>query len=918
MKKFLKITGITLASLLILLMVLPFLFQGKITEMVKKEANEMLNAKIDFGSVSLSFIRNFPHASVAVNDFYIVGIDEFEGDTLASFDRLSVTVNIKSFFGSQWEITRVKVTRPNVLAKVLPNGNVNWDIMKPSPEEEEVDDTETSFNLRLKKLIIEKGYIVYDDQEGNMQAILDNVNLELSGDMTQDITTLNMLGRIEKLSFLMDNIAYVKNVELNAKMDIDADLANDKYTFCDNEFKLNNIKMNFDGWVAFIENGYDMDIKLNTPNIEFKDLLSMVPALYAKDFETIQTKGKVKFDAAVQGIYDDDTFPSFDIKLDVADAFFKYPDLPKSVDNININVNVTNQQGDLDLMVVDVPKFHFEMGGNPFDLHAWVATPMSDMQFKFGAKGTLNLDMIKDVYPMEQGMAISGIVKADLEMSGRMSQIEKEQYESINAKGDLVLTNFSFNSPDMLPVLINKASMNFTPKYVNLTAFDLKMGDNDIQATGKLENFIAYVLKDEIVRGELNVTSTFLNVNDFMSSEEGEEPVADEEPMSVIEIPKNVDFNLNANFKKVTFDAMVLENIKGNIRIANGILHINNANMNAFGGQMGMNGFYSTEDIENPNVNMMLNVKDVLYTEFYRQMEMVQQFAPIFENMTGRFSMDLQFTSKLDNTMSPILSSVVGNGTLTSKDLSVSNIKALDILASTLKKDDLKTLNAKDITIRFAIKDGRIHTEPFDLKMGPTNMNVSGSTGLDQTIDYTGKIQMPQPQQMQQVKQLQDVPVTANLKFGGTFTNPTVKADFSDLGGAIKDVAVQEIKSVVNENLGKIVDEARKQKEALVAAAEKQAASIRTEAQKAGNALVAEADKQGQNLIAEAKKTSNPVAKAAAVKTAEASAKKLKDEAQKKANDLNKTADDQANKLVNTATSQGDKLINEAETKAKI
>ena len=916
MKKFLKITGITVAVIFVLLLTLPFLFQGKITEMVKKEANEMLNAKIDFRSVGLSFIRNFPHATVVVNDFTIIGIDAFEGDTLAAFERMAVTVNIKSFFGDQWEISNIRVTRANVLAKVLPDGKVNWDIMKPD-EEEPIDTTATSFNLRLQKVVLEKSHIVYDDQEGNMKAILDNVNLELSGDMTQDITTLKMLGKIEGLSFLMDNIAYISNAALNAKMDIEADLKNDKYTFRDNEFLLNNIKMNFEGWVAFIENGYDMDIKLNTPNIEFKDLLSMVPAIYANDFKKIKAGGEVKLDGAVKGIYTDNTFPAFNFNLDVAKAYFKYPDLPKSVDNININVDIAKKQGDLDLVVVNIPTFHFEIGGNPFDLHAWIATPMSDMQFKFGAKGTLNLDMIKDVYPLEQGMAISGIVKADLEMSGRMSQIEKEQYESINAKGDLTLTNFSFNSPDMLPVLIKKAHLNFTPKYVNLTAFDLKMGNNDIQATGRLENFIAYVLKDALIKGELNVTSTLLNVNDFMSGE-AEPATADEEPLSVIEIPKNIFFNLNANLKKVTFDAIVLENIIGEIRVSNGILHINRATMNAFGGTMSANGFYSTEDITNPNVDMKLNITDVLYTEFYRQMEMVQQFAPIFENMKGKFSMDLQFKSKLDNTMSPILPSVTGSGVLTSRDLSISNMKVLDVLAGALKKDDLKTLNAKDITIRFAIKDGRIHTEPFDLKMGTTNMNVSGSTGLDQTIDYVGKIQFPQPQQMQQVKQLQNVNVTANLKFGGTFTNPTVKVDLTDLGGAIKDAAVQEVKSVVNENLGKAVEEARKQKEALVAQAQKQGDDLRAEAQKAGNALIAEAEKQGQSLIAEANKTSNPIAKAAAVKTAEASAKKLKDEAQKKADDLNKNADAEANKLVNTATAQGDKLIQDAEAKAKI
>jgi hypothetical protein len=499
-----------------------------------------------------------------------------------------------------------------------------------------------------------------------------------------------------------------------------------------------------------------------------------------------------------------------------------------------------------------------------------------------------------------------------------MSQLEKEQYESINAKGDLVLTGFTYKSSDMMPILINNASMNFTPRYVNLTNFDMKMGNNDIQATGRLENFIAYALKDQTIRGELNVNSTLLNVNDFMSEEEAiaqpDTPQAaqpaTEEPMSVIEIPKNIDFKLTANFKKVTYDAIVLENIKGNISMANGILHINNAGMNAFGGQMNVKGFYSTENVKDPNIDLALDIKDVLYTEIYTQTEMVKQFAPIFENMTGKFSMNVQLASKLDNEMSPIYSSVQGKGVLTSKNLTVSNIKALDMAADVLKNESLRKIEAKDINISFTIENGRINTNPFDIKMGTTTMTVSGSTGLDQTIDYTGKVVMPYD--------IKNIPVTMNLKIGGTFTKPTVKVDASDMTNAIKDAAIKEVKAIVNENLTKLVDEAKKQRESLIAAAEKQAATIRSEAGKLGDNLIAEAQKQGQNLIAEANKTSNPIAKMAAVKSAEVAAKKLTDEAQKRANDLKNTANTQADQLVNIAKEQGDRLINEAEAKAKI
>lgn len=68
------------------------------------------------------------------------------------------------------------------------------------------------------------------------------------------------------------------------------------------------------------------------------------------------------------------------------------------------------------------------------------------------------------------------------------------------------------------------------------------------------------------------------------------------------------------------------------------------------------------------------------------------------------------------------------------------NIEAFDALAKALNNDDLRKIEAKDVAIRFAIKDGRITTQPFDLKLGSVGINLSGSTGLDQTIDYTAKV----------------------------------------------------------------------------------------------------------------------------------------------------------------------------------
>ena len=86
--------------------------------------------------------------------------------------------------------------------------------------------------------------------------------------------------------------------------------------------------------------------------------------------------------------------------------------------------------------------------------------------------------------------------------------------------------------------------------------------------------------------------------------------------------------------------------------------------------------------------------------------------------------------------MSPDLRSLNAAGEIKSANIHVQNIEAFDALAKALGNDDLRKIEARDVAIRFSIKDGRITTQPFDLKMGGVNINLAGSTGLDQTIDY--------------------------------------------------------------------------------------------------------------------------------------------------------------------------------------
>ena len=809
MKKIVKLTGITLCVILVVLMVLPLAFRGKIEAVVKSEGNKLLNAQFDFESLDISLIKNFPQASISLNDFYLKGVGVFEQDTLIYAGELTAAVNLMSLFGDGgYEISKVIVDDTRLKAIVLEDGKVNWDVMKPSEDKPEVEveeaqETSSPINISLKKLAVDNLSLIYDDRMGGIYAEVVNLDASCSGDMSGDNTTLKLKAETESVSFRMSGVPFLNRAVVKATMDVDADLKNMKFTLRDNKLQLNAIEASVDGWLAMAGEAMDMDLKLNTNQIGFKEILSLIPAIYAKDFAGLKTDGKATLSAYAKGRLEGESVPAFDLKLNVENAMFRYPSLPAGVDAINIAANVKNPGGSVDATTVVVNPFNFTLAGNPFSIKADVKTPVSDPEFNISAKGKLDLGKIKDVYPIED-MALNGVVDADMSVAGRLSYVEKEQYDRVAASGSVRLNNMKLNMKDIPAVDIERSALSFSPRYVELNQTKVKIGENDITLDSRFENYLGYLFKGTTLKGTLNVMSQRLNLNDFMSDEESAEIAAVEEKndseaeaaesvMGVIRVPENIDFRMQADFKKVMLSKMTFSDIKGLLVVKDCKVDMQNLSLNTMGGGVVVNGAYATPIGAQPRLNAGFALNNISFAQAYTELDMVRQFAPIFSNLKGDFSGSIKVDTQLDDQMSPIMNTLNGSGSLSTKDLSLSGVKFLDQVADIVKKPELKEAKVKDLKIDFTIKDGRVNTKPFDLKIGDYVMNLSGSTGLDQTIDYKGKITIPES--AGQVAKLG----TVDMTIGGTFTSPKVGIDMESLA---KQAAKEAAKSLANKLLG--------------------------------------------------------------------------------------------------------------------
>ncbi len=937
MKKILKFILYFILFVLLVLFTAPFLFKGKIIKIANEQISNNVNADAYFEDINLSFFKQFPYLTIGIKGLTVKGIDDFENDTLLYVKSFDVAANVISAVKMEnIEIKKISISNPVINAIILEDGKANWNIAKESETEEEAteeiveDTTQTELNtsIALKSFKIENANISYTDEQSGMKASLKNYNFDLSGDFSQKYSTLLINTSAEKLNFIMDGIKYLRDVSLDVHLNVDANLEDNIFVLQENSFALNDFTLSIDGQVEMPDSA-DMifDLSYATSNTSFKTLLSLVPAIYLNDFSDLKTSGKLALNGTVKGNLGEEVTPNVKGKLTVQNAMFSYPDLPKKAENINIDIDYFYDGRQMDNTTVDINKFHVELGENPIDLALNLKTPISDPFINGKITADVDLATLTDLIPLED-TEIKGLIKANLDMMGNLSVIEEEKYEDFKADGKIILTDIYYKSPDVpQPVDISKADIGFSPKYLAVNDFKLKTGNSSFELNGQVSNYLPYVMKDETISGVLNLNADIIDANQFLTDspeEETEETTAEEETVSdtssmeIFEVPTNINFTLKTNIKTLYYDKLEISNVLGYIYIKDGKAVMEKLSLDMLDGNILLSGEYNTQDIKNPLIDFSFQATTIDIPMAASSFEILEKIVPIASKATGKVSLGMDLSSFLDQSMKPVLSSMVGSGNFASKQISIKSSNAFSSIGKQLNTDTFDNMALKDLDVAFEIRAGKLFVDPFETNIGKTKLLMSGEQGFDKTMDYDINITLPRSllgtanTTISNLASSKGINIASSdeinmlVNVSGDMANPKVSLDMKESLSSTTETIKEELKETATKELESRKEDAKKeaqeQADKIMADAETKAKQIKKEAKKAADAVRYESDKNADELVKNAK---NPIAK----KAAEATAEKIRKEGEAKAQKIEDEADTKSQKILDEAKRKSDQLL---------
>ena len=907
-RKSLIVVG-TLLALILLLLVLPVLFGGRIAKRVKTEVNRTLDARVDWAAAGLGLFHDFPNLTLRLDDLTVVGVGRFQGDTLAAVRQLRVVLDlagaVRNALGSSSPVIvrAIELDRPRLSLVALEDGSANWDITKKAAAQPQAQPAKP-VAIILQRFEITKAAVAFDNRKARLKASIKGYDQSLSGDFSRDLVALRTRADADTVSVTFAGIPYLNKVKLALTADVQADLAKKSYTLKDTGLRLNDLTLGVAGGIRQGGKGgkdgntLALDLAFSAPSTNFRSVLSLVPAVYAHDFEKVKTSGTFAVKGTVKGEYGDSAFPSLALNLKVDNAAFQYPDLPLPARDISMDLSLSNPGGSADSTVLKLQKFHLLIGRNPVDATLTLRTPISDPDVDARVAGKLDLADVRRTLKLEGINELSGTVAADASVRTRMSFIDKKQYERVNASGTVDVGNLTVKGKSLPhPLAIQQASLRLAPEKADLRTFQGTIGSSDVQASGTLENLLAYAMRDDTLRGVATVRSRRFNLDEWRSGE-GD--------MQIIPVPPKVDFDLDATVAELTYDKLKMTNARGRLRVKDRRVTLDDFRFNTLGGEIGLTGFYETIDTTKPTFDVGLKMTKIDIPSAFQSFVTVQRLAPVAQYTIGKVSTDLHLNGALGKNMMPLFPGLSGGGAFQTTTLDLKNFPPLQKVVDVTKLQFLDNPGLNAIRAAFKIHDGRLFVQPFDVKLGGTTMNVAGSNGLDQSLQYTLGLKVPRSMLGGGANQaiggliskagkagidLSAAPeVPLGIQLGGTVTSPTVNVDVGSLASSVTQGAEQAVKQAVTQK----VDTAAAR---LVAEAEQKAAAIRQQAESLAANVKRTGYAQADSLVA---KSNGPSAQAAAGLAAD----RLRKQSDEKSASILHEADQKANALVAEARKQ--------------
>jgi hypothetical protein len=394
-------------------------------------------------------------------------------------------------------------------------------------------------------------------------------------------------------------------------------------------------------------------------------------------------------------------------------------------------------------------ELNVEMTGNA--LVASFGSGNSSMnQLKFKAhlldnavKPQMKIEYYGENLKMSMGADSATMEKIDISADLVNDPGQKEIIQQWQATGFLKM-NKGMITLEAVPFLIDIPSiqMDFNPEVFNIHESKLKIDNSDFSLEGKLSNISSYFRNDSLLKGDFNFVSNTSDLVQLMSltsglgEDEAAKPTAEEASSGPYMVPKGVDFTLNVNVGLAHFGSGVATDIKGKMRIKDGLMVLDDFNFVTPAAKMNLTAMYRTPRKNHLFMGLEFHMLDIEISELLKIIPDVDSIMPMLRSFSGKGEYHMAAETYLDSLYNVKKSTIRGAASIKGQDLVLMDGETFTEIAKTLKFNKQTHNKVDSLSAEFTVFKQEIDVYPFLIVMDKYKGVVAGRHNLDMSFDY--------------------------------------------------------------------------------------------------------------------------------------------------------------------------------------
>jgi uncharacterized protein involved in outer membrane biogenesis len=479
---------------------------------------------------------------------------------------------------------------------------------------------------------------------------------------------------------------------------------------------------------------YEMDADVEA-RVNLADLSAVFP------MEGYTVRGILDLRVQAKGRYDSaqNLMPDIDGRIALRDGYVGSDTIPEALEQLRFTARLQSPGGSMEAAVLTAEDIGFKLGEDHIQMDL-VVENFADYRWDAHVDGSLDLGMLSEYLNLEN-TKFFGKMHADMQTSGRYSDIERGDYTGVRASGTLAVRDIGYTSSDTpFGIEIDQGRASISPQTMQIEELTGRVGRSDIALKGALTGYLEYFLQEgAALKGNVALQSEVLDLNQWITGQETPEAGYSEEEAELesFALPKQVDLWLMADAQRIYYDNLVLQNARGRVHLHDSRLDLEGFSFNMLDGTVAMTGSYDTRMEDTARFAYQLDIDGLSIPEAFTKFESVQKFAPMARQVVGSFSTDFSLSGMLGPQLTPLYQTLNGMGEVAISNAQVKESALVDRLASlTGYAFNTAGIQLNDVNAVASVQNGRSYVKPFELQLGGHAAMISGSIGVDGSLDY--------------------------------------------------------------------------------------------------------------------------------------------------------------------------------------